>query len=185
MKKPRGKLLDNSEWKKTPDTTINDIKEPKYVKLILANFNNFGELTPLCEIRFDDIYFGVSNTAPDVPKITGETHGKVRTLYTYSFKTTDPEENEVKYWIDWGDNTTTNTPYYKSGQEVNISHIWGIKGTYYLRVKAIDEYGKESAWANLIVTMPYSYNEPIMQFWMRLFDRFPNAFSFLRYLTGF
>lgn len=172
----------NSEWKETSDMTIKDKAEAKYVKLVLVNFNNYGELNPLCEIRFDDIYFGVSNTAPNVPTIIGETHGKVRTLYSYSLKTTDPEEDKVRYWIDWSDNTTTNTTYYKSGQEVNISHIWGIKGTYNVRVKAIDEHDKKSAWTNLTVTMPYSYNLPIMQFWMRLFEQFPHAFPILRFL---
>lgn len=175
----------NSEWKITSNMTIYGKTETKYVKLVLANFNNYGELNPLCEIRFDDIYFGVSNTAPDVPTITGETHGKVRTLYTYSFITIDPEEDEIRYWIEWGDNKTTNTTYYKSGQEVNISHIWGNKGTYNVRVKAIDEHHKESDWANLSVTMPCSYNIPFQQFWMKLLERFPNAFPILRFLLDF
>jgi hypothetical protein len=158
----------------------------KYVKLEIGQwYDLMGEPDPLIEIRFDDVYFGIWNIVPDTPTITGETHGKVRTLYEYTITTTDPDQNNVQYQIDWGDNTTQTTAFYTSGEDVNLTHIWGIKGTYSIKAKAIDEFGAESGWAILSVTMPCSYHMALMPFWMRLFERFPNAFPLLRHLFGY
>jgi hypothetical protein len=41
-----------------------------------------------------------------------------------------------------------------SGTEVSISHTWTERGTYEIKVKAMDEHGKESDWGTLSVTMP-------------------------------
>ena len=56
---------------------------------------------------------------------------------------------------------------------------------YAIKAKAKDVNGNESNWETLTVTMPYSYNVPFMQFWERLFERFPNAFPILRHLMGY
>jgi len=50
--------------------------------------------------------------------------------------------------------------------------------------KAVDVYGVESDWRTPSVTMPYFYNLPFMQFWMKIFERFPNAFPILQHLLG-
>jgi hypothetical protein len=63
--------------------------------------------------------------------------------------------------------------------------IWGIEGTYSVRVKVIDENHAESNWVTLTVTMPCSYILPFMQYWMKLLERFPNAFPILRFLLDF
>jgi hypothetical protein len=133
-----------------------------------------------------DLYNNPSgNQPPNTPTMTGETHGRVRTLYDYTIKTADLDQDDVRYEIDWGDNTTQTTDLNESGEEIIISHIWGIEGNYSIRVKAIDEYGAESDWATLTVTMPYSFNRPILQFLELLFQRFPNAFPLLRHLMGY
>ncbi len=178
----------DSEWHHSLNvTTSYHGSQIKYVKLELGQQCSAGEEgpNPLVEVRFDDIYFGLWNTAPDTPTITGETKGRVRTLYDYTFTTIDADQNDVKYQIDWGDNTTQTTKYYKSGQVVNISHIWGIEGTYSVKVQAVDEYDAESYWTELIVTMPCSHTIPFHSFWDKLFERFPNAFSLLRDLLGY
>ena len=138
------------------------------------------------ENRFDDIYFGVDNTIPNTPIITGKTQGRIRTLYDYTITTTDPDQDNIRYHIDWGDNTYTDTDFYVSGEEFKISHIWGVEGDYSIRVKAIDDsgYDLQSYWATLTITLPCSY-KPIPQFLELLFQRFPNAFPILRQLLGY
>ena len=125
------------------------------------------------------------NNPPNTPTITGEISGAKKTSYDYTIQTTDPEENKVEYYIDWDDGTHNITDFYKSGEEISISHKWDKKGNYSVKVQAIDILGAESNWTMLTVTMPYSYNKPITQFLELLFERFPNAFPLLRQLMGY
>jgi pyrrolidone-carboxylate peptidase len=129
-------------------------------------------------------YLSDMNIPPDTPSITGETNGDTQTSYDYTILTTDPEQQDVRYYIDWGDSTTTTTGLNESGKQIVVSHAWGAEGTYNVQVKAIDIYSEESGWASLTVTMPCSYNKPILQFLELLFQRFPNAFPLLRQLMG-
>ena len=175
--------VEDTEWHQIVDYTGYG-EGIHYVKLELGQaFNPPYEPDPLIEIRFDDVNFSIWNTIPDAPTIKGETHGRIRTLYDYSFSTIDPDQDNVSYEIEWGDNTTQTTDFYESGQEIIISHIWGIKRTYQINVRAIDEHHATSYWTILTVTMPYSY-EPQFPFIHWLLKRFPNAFPILRYLLG-
>jgi hypothetical protein len=175
----------DSEWHQI-STGTGYSNNTKYVKLEIGQeYNLASEPDPLLEVRYDDVYFSIWNTAPNTPTITGETNGRVRTLYDYTITTIDPNQDNVTYEIDWGDNTTQTTDLYESGEEIIIPHIWGIERTYSVRVKAIDEHHAESDWAILTVTMPYSYNKPILPFLELLFERFPNAFPILRHLMGY
>ncbi len=124
----------------------------------------------------------IPNNPPNTPTITGETNGTIRTSYYYTIQTTDPDQDDVQYHIDWGDNTTTITGFNESGEEIFVVHTWDTKRTYNVKAKAIDEYYAESDWANLTVTMPCSYHKPILQFFELLFERFPHAFPILRHL---
>ena len=51
--------------------------------------------------------FTKENNPPNKPTITGNSSGKPGTEYEYTFVSTDPEEDEISYYIDWGDNTST------------------------------------------------------------------------------
>ena len=123
---------------------------------------------------------------PTPPAITGPAKGKAGIEIEYNFTTTDPDGNEVSYFIDWGDGATSSwVGPYPSGDLIPISHTWSKKGTYMIKAKAKDVYGNESDWGTLSVTMPFSYNIPFMNFWMKLFERFPNIFPILRQLLSF
>ena len=126
----------------------------------------------------------IPNIPPNTPTITGETNGTIQTSYDYIIQTTDPDQDDVQYHIDWGDNTTI-TGLNESGEEIIVSHTWNKKGTYSVKVKAVDEYYAESDWTTLTVTMPCSYNKLMPQFLEWLFQRFPHAFLILRQLLGY
>jgi parallel beta-helix repeat protein len=126
----------------------------------------------------------IPNIPPNTPTITGETNGAIQTSYDYIIQTTDPDQDDVQYHIDWGDDTTI-TGLNESGEEIIVSHTWNKKGTYSVKVKAVDEYYAESDWGTLTVTMPCSYNKPIIHFLELLFQRFPHAFPILRQLLGY
>ena len=128
--------------------------------------------------------YGMPSAPPYKPTITGETKGTIQNSYDYTIQTTDPDLNDVKYYIDWGDGTHTITDLKESGEEIIVSHIWNTKGTYSIKVKAIDEYDAESDWTTLTVTMPCSY-KPLPHFLELLFQRFPHAFPILRHFLGY
>jgi len=127
------------------------------------------------------------NVPPNKPnKPTGTTSGKIKTVYTYTTSTTDPNGDQVYYLWDWGDGTQSNwLGPYNSGVSISTTHKWTVKGSYSIKVKAKDTFGAESPWSDpLAITMPYSYNKPMLQFLELLFERFPHAFPLLRHLLG-
>jgi len=127
-----------------------------------------------------------TNNPPNTPIITGEINGTIQTSYDYTIRTTDPDQDNVEYLIDWGDNTNSEwIGPYNSDEMVIVSHRWDSKGTYVIKVKARDAYFTESDWMTLTVTMPYSYDKPISQLLEFLFHRFPHTFPLLRHLLGY
>jgi len=127
------------------------------------------------------------NNPPETPTIDGPTSGNSGTVYTYNISTTDPDGDNVYYCVNCSDDTGEGClgPF-ASGEKVTITHMWTEKGTYTINVKARDIYDAQSDWATLTVTMPYSYNKPILQpqFLKLLIQRFPHAFPILRQLSG-
>jgi carboxypeptidase T len=127
----------------------------------------------------------ITNEPPNPPTITGPTTGKAGTRYTFTFVSTDPDGNDVSYYIDWGDGTnSTWLGPFTSAQVMSANHTWSAQGTFVIKAKARDIYGEESSWSTLSVKMPYLFTIPFMSFWERLFERFPNAFPILRHLLG-
>jgi outer membrane protein assembly factor BamB len=106
--------------------------------------------------------FGMApDEPPSDPTITGMERGKIKQSYDYVVGATDPDGDNVSYFIDWGDGSTTGwLGPYDSGQEVTQSHTWSKKGTYTVMVMARDGHGLQSDWTTLPVTMPYSYEKP-------------------------
>jgi hypothetical protein len=120
---------------------------------------------------------------PDAPIITGQTNGRIKRTYDYTFTSTSPLGNQLYYLIDWGDGTTTDwLGPYTSGESLTISHSWSAKGTYFITARAKDTGNLWGPWGNLSVTMPYEPPQFRLLEW--LLERFPNAFPILRYFLG-
>ena len=128
------------------------------------------------------------NHPPDKPMTpVGKEKGDVNTVYYYNTSATDNEQNQVYSLWDWGDgNFSEWLGPYDSGALISANHIWAIKGSYNIKVKAKDIYGNEGNWSDpLPITMPFSYHMTLLQLLQRFFQRFPHAFPILRYLLGF
>jgi outer membrane protein assembly factor BamB len=127
----------------------------------------------------------INDTKPETPSITGDENGHARRKHDYTIVSTDPDNDNISYYIDWGDGKTTDwTTPTPSGQAITLSHTWLKQGSYVVKVKARDGHGMESDWGTLSVTMPFSYELPHFRFLDWLFEQFPNAFSILRHLFG-
>ena len=126
-----------------------------------------------------------TNSAPNTPTLTGPPKGKVGVEYTYNVTGTDPDLDQVFYYVDWGDNTSTGwLGPYASGYKLSVDHKWTTKGSYTIKAKVRDEHGLESDWKTLDVTMPTKFGIINGSFIDWLFEQFPNAFPILRHLFG-
>ena len=112
-------------------------------------------LSTLSSITFVIEKLPHENLPPLKPTINGPINGKIKTFYTYKFTSTDPEEDDIYYYIDWGDGTFTdwNGPY-GSGLGVKWPQSWDTSGTYIIKAKAKDIHGAESPWGTHEITIP-------------------------------
>ena len=124
------------------------------------------------------------NLPPDAPTITGQISGKTGVQYEYTFNAIDPDSHNVRYIINWGDNTSDTTGYYPSGTDAKVKHTWSNDDTYIITAKAQDIHGFEGPEGKLTVEIPRSrvVNKPLL---LRFFECFPNAFAILRYILRF
>ncbi len=127
--------------------------------------------------------YGRDNLAPEAPSIDGQTQGNTGTLYDYILNAVDPDGDDVKYIIDWGDENSEQTDFNASGENVTLSHSWSEKGTYIIKVKAEDKFGLVSLETELEVTMPRV--KSINNLLLRLLNQLQNRFIILRYLFRF
>jgi len=125
-----------------------------------------------------------SNDPPGIPNIEGETHGHYGESYDYTFITTDLDDDDVWYYIEWGDGEVEEwIGPYSSGEEVVRSHTWDEQGEFTIRAKARDIFDAESDWAYLEVSMPVNqqYQYPLFHWFLEMF---PNAFPIVRTYFG-
>ena len=130
------------------------------------------------------VYKNISEfQSPSIPSINGPASGKVRIKHTFLISAIDPDNDDVYYYIDWGDSTTRDwIGPYDSGEEISVSHRWSNQGNFEIRIKARNTIGAVSDWGILTVTIPRgkaTYN----LLYLGLLERFPflkNLFSFMK-----
>ncbi len=98
--------------------------------------------------------YGLDET-PLAPNIDGQSSGNINTEYTYKISASDPENHNIYYFVDWGDDSNTGwLGPYDSDTEILITHAWDKKGSYIIKAKAKDVYDAVGDWTNLEVSMP-------------------------------
>ena len=126
---------------------------------------------------------GELNNPPDQPTIQGDTNGKIGETYTYTISGTDPDNDMISYFVDWGDgsNSGWQGPY-DSGTSIELSHSWSERGSYMVKAKVRDSEGSESNWATSEVSMPKNKDALFDSFLARLFHVHPHLFSLIEHL---
>jgi hypothetical protein len=122
------------------------------------------------------------NKTPSKPLISGPTHGRVGVEYKWTFLSTDPEGENITYYIDWGDycgSSEWNGPH-PSGEEVQIAHTYYYLNNFTFSSFAADEHGKESDWTGFNITITRS--KTINLFIQLILERYLNAFPMIRNL---
>ena|GEM_PF-413438 len=156
-------------------------------------YSNAGNYTVTLTVTDDNDSVAIDTTwalileedePPAKPTITGPTQGSFGDPYDYTFISTDPEEHDVFYYVDWGDDQVEDwIGPFNSGEEVIVSHTWDERGTYTISAQAKDEFGAESDWSYLKVRMPIN-QQTSDSLLIRFLERFPNAFHILRNILG-
>ena len=125
----------------------------------------------------------LNNEPPNAPTIDGPKNGKIGVEYNWTFVSTDPDEDNITYYIDWADECGGAEWYgpYPSGEEINIAHTYVYENTFIINTCAFDENGAPSNWTYFEVTMPknkaFNFNFNLLSW---LFERFPHAFPILK-----
>lgn len=89
------------------------------------------------------------NSPPNTPiRPSGPSSGVTGTYYSFSFYSTDPDNDQIKYKIYWGDGSTTTTGYYDSGTTISRSHKWIVAKTFYVKVQVCDSHGLWSGYSS-------------------------------------
>lgn len=95
---------------------------------------------------FTDVHENQPPRTPDAP--LGPSVGQKEVEYSFSAVTTDPENDALSYFFDWGDGGNSGwVGPYPSGVVATETHAWSEKGTYLVKVKAKDENGAETDWS--------------------------------------
>lgn len=168
--------------------------DTSYEQNPMHEYQSLGEYTVTLTVTddqdnsVDDITTAniLDNDPPNAPTITGTTSGKIGKEYEFTFVTTDPDGDDVYYWIHWGEGCTYLdwVGPYASGQEVKFNNSWPDKGDYNITAKAKDIYDQESDWGTLDISMPKNnifLLQRIINFITQL--RSTNLFKVITYLN--
>jgi hypothetical protein len=122
-----------------------------------------------------DSVMSPNNAPPLAPEITGPNSGKPGESYTFNFVTTDPNGDDIYYYVDWGDGDFEDWDGpYSSGTGSSASHTWDSQGMFNVKVKAKDSSGAEGPWGVLNVNIPRSKSlNMISKIIQIIFERFP------------
>ncbi|MCK5261678.1 MAG: hypothetical protein KAJ44_05820 [Thermoplasmatales archaeon] len=121
---------------------------------------------------------------PDAPSIDGPTTGKASTEYEYTFSSTDPNELDVCYYINWGDGTSEEwIGPYASDTDIKVNHTWIKQGKYTVMAMAMNTNDLISPWGTLEVTMPL--NQQSQNWWfLQFLQNHPRMFPIFGHLLG-
>ena len=183
-------ICDATHVKTTVHSNVYDLRQ----EIFYVNYNNNFEKTlefDLNEelakgerrIHIGSLFDSEENNPPDKPDApTGEASGEPGIDYEFrGKKTDDPDGDRTMYLFDWGDGTDSGWLNPSMFGNFKATHNWTERGTYEIRIKGKDIYGRESEWSDpLSVTMPKNraINRPFLNF----LENYPNLFPILQKL---
>lgn len=153
------------------DLSNNELKNISFDQWYVNSEDN-KNLTVIVEVYHEDdenvmnnkkstTLFSSENNNPHNPVISGVTFGNVNSNHSFHLIAVDPDGDDVSYILDWGENgQPIQTDFFKSNESLSISYKWERLGLYFIRVKAVDEWGGESEWVTSPVFMSFIFSYP-------------------------
>jgi len=127
--------------------------------------------------------FGFVGDSPGVPTILGPNKGSPNKEYDFKFNAVDPDVDNVRYIIDWGDGTSDTSDFGASGTDVTVSHTYTSKQTYTITAKTQDIFGNIGPEGTKDIKIPK--NKALNSVVLRIFDSYPNLLPILKMLSQF
>ena len=114
-----------------------------------------------------------NNNPPTVPTINGPTSGRPNKKYYYTFISTDPDDHDVYYEIDWGDGRYDTIGPYTSNILKNKYHSWDEYGNFTIRARTKDVYGEYSDWGEYNIKIVKKVRIAFNLVLLRFLEQFP------------
>jgi len=122
---------------------------PLLKKMLIREFN-YRQLPKIFDDYSGDLFITKKELPPENAFFTGPEKGSKDDEISFTIKSSDPEHDRIRYYIDWGDGTQGWTDLYKSGESVYLNHAWDTIGTYNIYFKCEDEFGVSTSEINLM-----------------------------------
>jgi hypothetical protein len=174
-------LIQSSTTQKTDDilaiwvTPCPDGENWYSIRLLV--YDSFGQISE------DRVVLQINNI-PTPPIIEGPDRGEENVILTYFFNSTDFDDDDIYYYIDWDDGSFEEwIGPYETGEKIYCTHNFTSKGKYTLSANAKDIYGAESDLSILEINIPRT-KLALHNIFLSLFERYPNLFLLFRLLIN-
>jgi hypothetical protein len=118
----------------------------RYFKVKLTVIDNLGGRNT----NETEVFLNASNNPPSKPIIKGPIRSE-NTKCSYAFRSIDPDNDDIKYFIDWGDNSHDESESLPSGQNFSKLHSWDKSGIYTITVTASDNKSFSSSKIRVLI----------------------------------
>ena len=99
----------------------------------------------------------LGNNPPGAPAIAGPLFGRSTVSYEYTIIAIDPDGDNIKYFVEWGDGTKDNSSFVMSGTSFQTSHQWNAPGFYIIKTYAQDTYDEISEIYQIRIAIDVTY----------------------------
>ena len=116
-------------------------------------------ITPILTVSANTESENVIDKSPSTPIIEGPKSVDIGETCFYTVVSTDPQGDDLFYEIRYSDDPSLElrSGSYKSGEKITFAHCWDDFyqdiNPFFVKVKAVDENGNESAWGELEVNI--------------------------------
>jgi hypothetical protein len=102
------------------------------------------------------------------PNINGDTSGDTYETLNFTASSVDTLNHQVRYFIDWDDDSQTQTDWYNSGSTIYPSHSWNSSGQKTITITAESDQGVWSSSSYYLVNIG-----PPVYHWLTVNGYFP------------
>ena len=153
-------------------------------------------ILPISAVIADDDEGNGANRAPCAPIVVDQSSGDDKLECECTFYSTDPDGDDVFYYIDWGDSKVEliqtlddddivrpwDGPY-DSGELLSLNHKYDERGDYVIKIQARDTHDLESLTTTLPIKISYFKLFNTEKFDI-LIEKIQNLFPILRDLIN-
>lgn len=94
---------------------------------------------------------------PNPPTLSGLNKARVGTSFQLRMNASDPDNDNVRFMIDWDDGLQNATFLFPSNQNTQLTHRWTTWGYYTIQVYAEDQFNLTSEISRLVVAVDVQY----------------------------